>query len=485
VGRSVGRVLGGGTMKSEKYFVYRHPEFHRRTEQDLREYDKTDYEDIIAVIPYRDSECGQKHDYSRRRPSEDYDYIRYDHSITQDSFSGDVSDIVLDILEISAATFAADKAVEREIDVDEEDLDNSLLETRNIKLQIPVLSPELATEEVEQLYSDMVSHMTHDVVEYEFLQVEPVESVDQVSNQGGVDVVSLLSDGVDSTGGIYHNKSERVESVYATVNYGQGIRSKAEKIADQAGVDHRAYRVKSDRGREYTQFSRGLLHLSFAVAEAVAQGADEIRCFENGIMARFLILSEGWLTTRTVSPLFVGYFNEILSSVMDQPLEVVNPFRDLTKTEIINKVPDPKVVKQTVSCPHSTWIGGNNCGLCVPCLIRNTGIISSDHKIPFEDLSEYNALLEADFKSPSFDVDVSEEGLNQSANSPRVFFKGITEIAYFCRRVLEDNPRQLADEYPELLDQSIYSQHHRFAANFLGALEQVANENSTAQILLL
>jgi 7-cyano-7-deazaguanine synthase in queuosine biosynthesis len=469
---------------SQKFFVYRHPEFRRRTDQDLQERDKTDYDDIIAVIPYRNSEFPQEHDYSRRRPSEDWDYIKYDHSITQESFAGKVPDIVLDILEIATATFAADKAANREVDINKKNIDDSLLETRNIKLQIPVLSPELATEDVEQLYSDMVSHMTHDIVEYEFHQVDPVESVGQVSTQGSIDAVGLLSDGLDSAAGIYHNKSEGVNSVHTTVNYGQGIKSKAENIADQAGIDHRAYRVKSDRSREYTQFSRGLLHLSFAVAEALAVGTDKIHCFENGIMARFLILSDGWMTTRTVSPQFLAYFNEILSTVLEQPIEVENPFRDLTKTEITEKVPDTEIVKQTVSCPHSRWTRGNNCGLCIPCLIRNIGIIASDHDIPLDDLSEYNALLDADFEEQSIDFDVSEDGLNPSASSPEVFFKGIAEIAFFCRRVLEDSPRQLATEYSELLDKSIYDQHYRFAENFVDSLEQVVYENQTIRALL-
>jgi len=471
-------------MKTQKFFVYRHPEFRRRINQDLQEHDKTDFDDIVAVIPYRNSEFPQEHDYSRRRPSEDRDYIRYDHSITQESFSGEVPDIVLDILEIATATFAADKAVNREVDIDEKDIDDSLLETRNIKLQIPVLVPELATEEVEQLYSEMVSHMTHDIVEYEFHYIEPVKPVRQVSTSSNIDAVSLLSDGLDSAAGIYHDQSEGIDSVHTTVNYGQGVRSKAEKIAEQTGTDHRAYRVKSDRSREYTQFSRGLLHLSFAVAEAVAQGADEIRCFENGIMARFLILSDGWMTTRTVSPLFLAYFNGILETVLEQPLTVDNPFRNLTKAEITNKVPETEIVRQTVSCPHSTWTQGNNCGLCVPCIVRNTGILASRHEIPVAELSEHNPLLEADFGEPALDIQVPKTDLNKSANSPKIFLKGISEMAYFCRRVLEDSPQELADEYPELLDKPIYEQHQRFAENFRDALWKVEDQNPTVQNLL-
>jgi 7-cyano-7-deazaguanine synthase in queuosine biosynthesis len=469
-------------MTAEKFFVVRHPEFHRRAAQDLREVDETDFEDIIAVVPYQSSEFSLDQDYSKRKPPKADEYIKYDHSILQHQFDREVPDIILDIVEIAVATFAADKAVSRGINI-QENFDDSKLETRNIKVQIPVLSSRIATGELEELYSEMMSHMTHDVIEYEFLKVDTKNSVEQNYADSDVDAVSLLSDGLDSTAGIYHNKSESIDSNYITVNYGQGAGSKAGKIAEETGISHRINRVKFDGRGESTQFSRGLLHLSFGVAASSADGINEVRSFENGIMARFLILSEGWLTTKTVSPLFVAYFNEILSDVLDLDVQITNPFLDLTKTDIVNKIPDESIVRKTVSCPHSARFGGSNCGFCVPCLIRNVGIISSKHNIPLTELSKYNPVLSADFESQSLDLD-SSEIKNPAANSPEIFFKGITEIAYFCRQVLAHNPRELAVEYPDLLDEQIYTQHLRFANNFTNALTKVSEENPTIQYLL-
>ncbi|MFD1562252.1 7-cyano-7-deazaguanine synthase [Haloarchaeobius amylolyticus] len=469
-------------MTTEKYYVLRHPEFHRRTDTELKRYDETDYKEIIAVTPYKYAEVPGGGDYRKRKPPQADERIKYDHSIVNSLFPERVPDVVLDILEIAVATFAADKAVERGIQI-ADDFDESRLNTRNIKLQIPVLSPEIADEEVEQLYSEMVSHITRDIIEYDFQLVEGNGPVKTYTETNDLDAVSLLSDGLDSTAGIYHNQRQGTDSKYVTANYGSGAGSKAEEIAEQAGVRSRTFRTRYKGRSEPTQFSRGLLHLSFGAAAAIANDAEEVRCFENGVMARFLILSEGWMTTRTVSPLFLTYFNKILEDTVSPSVEVKNPFVDLTKSEIIDKIPSTEIVQETVSCPHKARFGNQNCGLCVPCLIRNIGIITSSHELPLEDLSKYNPLVSADFENQVYDIEI-KESLNQSANSSEIFLKGITEIAYFCRRLLEDSPRELATEYPELTDETIYRQHHRFAENFTEALDRISDENQTISTLL-
>lgn len=469
-------------MTSDKYWVLRHPEFRRRANREFKEYDRTDYEDIIAVTPYKKSEYPHERSYNTRKPAEGDEYIKYDHSITQNAFEGNVPDTVLDIIEIAVATFAADKAVGRENKI-RENIDESQLQTRSIKLQIPVLSSRIATDEVEELYSEMVSHMTHDIVKYEFHKVESEITVEEKPDKSEREAISLLSDGLDSAAGVYYNKSQRTSSTYATVTYGHGAKSKAEDLAERAEIEHETYRVQYDGTGESTQFSRGLLHLSFGAAVASAIGVTEVRCFENGIMARFLILSQGWLTTRTVSPLFVAYLNEILDRILEQTVQVRNPFEDLTKTEILNEIPDTEIIHMTVSCPHTARFSSQNCGFCVPCLVRNVGILASNHEIPLDELSKYDPLTAADFEAQTLDFDVNEIK-NPSANSPEIFFKGITEIAYFCRRILQETPRQLSNEYPELLDKEIYNQHQRFASNFITAMEKVKTQNQTVEHLL-
>lgn len=468
-------------MTTKKFYVQRHPEFQNRIDSTSRE--NTDYENTIAVIPYQGDEIPHYTDYDRWKPPKADEAVKYDHSITHSLFFGKVPDKILDIVEIGVATFAADKAVDRGIKVNHENFDESRLNTRNIKLQIPVLSPEIATEEMEQLYSEMVSHMTRDVIEYDFHLVNERKSVTQHISQNGKEVVSLLSDGLDSTAGIYHNKSQETDSEYVTVNYGSGVKPKVEEIGKDAGIKPLIFKARYDGTGESTQFSRGLLHLSFAAAAASANGANEIRCFENGIMARFHILSEGWMTTRTVSPLFLTYFNKILENSLSKPVTVRNPFVNQTKAEIIEMVPATETVQKTVSCPHKAWFGNQNCGLCVPCLIRNIGIIPSSHEIGLDDLSKYNPLVSADFENQGYNVEI-KENQNSNANSEEVFFKAMAEIAYFCRRILNENPRDLAVEYPEIMDEAVYKQHRRFAENFTKVLNSVSDKNQSISVLL-
>ncbi|ELZ80167.1 hypothetical protein C454_11166 [Haloferax gibbonsii ATCC 33959] len=458
-------------MTTNKFFVSRHPEFQDRISNEIRESDETDFDQIIEIIPY-----------ASRKPAGSDEFIKYDHSLVDDAFDGEVPNVILDIVEIAVATFAADKAVSRDIDI-QDDVDDSRLETRNIKLQISVLSAEMATTEMEELYSEMVSHMTRDIIEYDLQKVETQREIQTSTTHSENEAISLLSDGLDSTGGIYYNLSRGIESDHVTVNYGHGIGSKAEKIADEIGVTHQTYRTKYTGRGESTQFSRGLLHLSFAVAAASAQDITKVQCFENGIMARFLILSDGWMTTRTVSPLFLTYFNKILELALDKPIQVENPFENRTKTEIVNEIEDTEIIPKTVSCPHTARFGGENCGFCVPCIIRNTGIIASEHKIPIKNLSKYDPLLDSDFANQDFNKEVTEI-TNTSANTPEIFFKGITEIAYFCRRILEETPRELADEYPDLLSKPIYEQHHTFAENFTQALSTAYEQNESIRHLL-
>jgi hypothetical protein len=80
------------------------------------------------------------------------------------------------------------------------------------------------------------------------------------------------------------------------------------------------------------------------------------------------------------------------------------------------------------------------------------------------------------------DVDIKEVK-NPYSNSPKIFFKGTAEIAYFCRRILQNKPEELANEYPELLNRPIYEQHVEFAENFVKALKEISKENPTVRCL--
>lgn len=461
-------------MSANQFFVRRSREVASRVLGQESTTGPSDDESIISIHrhstdKHQEADCG----------------IRYDLGRLEKLFAGPVPNSVLDLLEIAVATFAADKYVKRDIQITGNDSDDRL-ETRNIKLRIPVLSPSFSIDEVEDLFAEMVSHMTRDVVEFEFIQLETADDIRIQQRFEAVDeAVSLLSDGLDSTGGIFYNQSQGIDSAYMTVNYGGGIKPTVESIADQTNIAPVIHRVRFDGDMtEFTQFSRGLLHLSFGVATAVAKGITTIQCFENGIMSQFVILQDGWRTTRTVSPHLLRTFNHVLDQTFPEPYQVTNPFRTETKTEIVNRIPQTDLVRETVSCPHYTrydFAEQDNCGLCVPCLIRNIAILASNHDIPTHELAVHDSFA-ADFKRRVFEDDV--EVANASANSPEAFFRAFAEIAYFCRQFQNADHQMFTLEYPELHSSPVYDLHRRFAANFTVALEDIAQNNQTIQSFL-
>lgn len=116
------------------------------------------------------------------------------------------------------------------------------------------------------------------------------------------------------------------------------------------------------------------MYFGFAVATAVAYGVDDIFMPENGLLARFLMLDAGWMTTRTVHPAFLRFLNIILDTLFpDQNLTVRNPFSAMTKTDVVNHIPDRELVRNARTCPHTRDLDAEeddagypmNCGKCI------------------------------------------------------------------------------------------------------------------------
>lgn len=334
-------------------------------------------------------------DYASNRQSDSDFQIKYDLAELQDLFDGEIPDDVLDLVEIAVATFGVDRYLERDIiagtDVDDVD---ARLNTRSIIIRIPVFSDSLTTSKAQELLSTMVSHMTYDVVQFELIQhpkttAHTSGSFDTPTQT--TDAVSLFSDGLDSAGGVNQNQTEDLDSEYVSLNYGSGLGSRHTELQRLLDVTPYIFRLDyEEQTNEYTTFSRGFLHWVFAAATASAHRIPEIRSFETGLMARFAILNEGWHTTRTVSPVALDLFNTLLTEELNWNTTVRNPFLNDTKREVVNRVTNEEVIRTAVSCPHhgkQRKYELDNCGQCVPCIIRNIAILTSQFDLSTQDLS--------------------------------------------------------------------------------------------------
>ncbi|WP_143414666.1 hypothetical protein [Halorubrum sp. SD683] len=461
---------------TERVYIQRSEEFESRRDEAYQETGgMTSIGSVVNYAPNRQSDA----DFQ----------IKYELSELRHLFNGEIPDDVLDLVEIAVATFGVDRYLERKIIAGDGIQDSDArLNTRSIVIRIPVFTAALTTPKAQELLSTMLSHMTYDVIQYDLIHHS--KATGQTSGafetrSPETDAVSLFSDGLDSAGGVHQNQADNIDSEYVSLKYGSGLGPRHEELQELLGVDPHLFKLEYEgRTNEYTTFSRGFLHWVFAAATAVAKRAPEVRAFETGLMARFAILSEGWQTTRTVSPAAIDLFNILLTEVLDWDTAVTNPFLNDTKREVVDRIAAREVVQTTVSCPHHGRQGQfdlDNCGQCVPCIVRNIAILTSQFDIYPSELSicDWNAV---DFEGRNLPEKTPYELPHR--NDRDTFFLALGEISHFCRLMIQGEASTVVSEYPELSSSDIYDLHSRFADEFVSTFEQLTDDNPSAEALL-
>ncbi|AKH97508.1 7-cyano-7-deazaguanine synthase [Halanaeroarchaeum sulfurireducens] len=474
---------------TSKFYVWRSRHSDKRLVGGLDEsiVDKHDHEDLASVIDY-----GSESRNARAKVGVE---VGLDLERLATIFPDRIPDLILDLAEIAAVTFAIDKSVNRAVDVSgNPEIDR--VNTRNINIQVPVLSKKLATEEAESIVSEIVSHATRDIIDFDFIHHPPKSpTIIPPSGDQSKQAVSLLSDGIDSTAGVFYNEKRDIDSKYVTLKYTNGVVPTVNEVSNELVIDPHVFRINLNRGGEFTEFSRGFLHFTYGLIAAIASGASKVQSFENGVAARFLILQDGWMTTRTVSPFLIGHFNTFTDRVLDQQIEFTNPFEHLTKTDILNIIPESHtgIVKKTVSCPHSSnynFADQSNCNICIPCILRTIGILNSHHDIFIDEMGVCNSFTTADFTSFEFPPNGQVHKTfgkaarkNDEANSPSAYLDGMAEIAYFSRLILTEDKATVRSEYPSMYPDEVYEQHKRFAQYFNTAMRELQDRNPTTDAI--
>ena len=94
-------------------------------------------------------------------------------------------------------------------------------------------------------------------------------------------------------------------------------------------------------GRESTHRTRSFLFAALGAVTARLFGLDRITFFENGIVSLNLPpLAQvvGARATRGTHPQVLAGFRRVLSEVVGQSFDVANPFRWLTKAEVVERI---------------------------------------------------------------------------------------------------------------------------------------------------
>ena len=299
-----------------------------------------------------------------------------------------------DLLAISMAVTAADTFVDRQQNSDDG-------WCRDFRVVVEVTSPDTCRNVQSQL-EDALHFLSGDMWSFEFTQgaawALPATKSPILHNES--DCVSLFSGGLDSAIGVLDAISHGRTPLLVSHAY-QGDGEKQEGIyADLpkklARIDFNAYPRCPGRDNDVTMRTRSFNFLSMAAvaASSVASMRDgeviDLFVPENGFIALNPPLTQrrlGSHSTRTTHPYFLSLIQEICD-VSGIPAKIVNPYRHMTKGEMLRDCKDQMtlatVAHHTVSC--GKWKRNHmQCGRCLPCMIRKAAF----QKASMPDATQY------------------------------------------------------------------------------------------------
>lgn len=143
-------------------------------------------------------------------------------------------------------------------------------------------------------------------------------------------------------------------------------------------------------GEEGSTRGRSILFLGLGLYHAINLNISNLITPENGVISINLPLTPSRTcsnSTKTMHPYFVNKFQSVLS-ILGINVQLINPYLKKTKGEMLQECRNSTLlsngVKTTLSCSHSghtnSWERRNvqNCGYCIPCLIRRASIHAFD-----------------------------------------------------------------------------------------------------------
>lgn len=329
-----------------------------------------------------------------------------------------------DLLRVGMAAYCIDKLLVRQEVADD-------AWTRDIELRLPVHCRSAFDTQRETLQRAM-DFLSGDrwTLQFKDHPLEPPARQESLIPRH-VGAVALFSGGLDSLAGAIDALAAGTR-VVGVAHFDAGITPKRQRdlwtelqsrfgglavdlrrlllrpMPESSGVAH--HQLPSGQDRESTTRARSLLFLTAAIA--IADAIDPhcpVVMPENGFIGINVPLTgarQGSLSTRTTHPHFIALLGEVVAGLgLDH--EIRNPYRVLTKGEILAASADPKLLERlaadSLSCSHPeatrhrTGEEGN-CGYCWPCLIRR----ASMHHVGWDrtDKYIYDALTDTELLQP-------------------------------------------------------------------------------------
>jgi hypothetical protein len=213
--------------------------------------------------------------------------------------------------------------------------------------------------------------------------------------------VILFSGGVDSLAGALDILTSGLDHVILASHEGSTYARRTQRVLSEALEQHYPNRVhrypfrchlQGKRAADETQRSRGFLFCSIAFALATAYEQKEFYIFENGITSINLYRREDLANaraSRTTHPQTIWRLQQLFELISEDSFTIHQPFILINKAEVMEKVvlTHPEMLSSTVSCTHSPFARAptTHCGICLQCIDRRMAAYSKnftkyDHK---------------------------------------------------------------------------------------------------------
>ena len=345
-------------------------------------------------------------------------------------------DRYLDLLEIAAYVFAADRVTSR----GSREAVEYQAWARSFQFIVKVRDYEFWRQpNVSKALAAVLRFATGDQ-DYEFTfqpghATPPTSLFDSEAfsmEPGGELSIMLFSGGIDSLAGAVQRLEQTNEHVCLVSHLSQ-----VGTIRTQRGLAsalQRAYRgrvspyqfkthLQRVRRREETQRSRPFLYGSIAFTLATAFGRDHFYIYENGVTSLNFSRRDDLINaraSRTTHPQTVGRLASLFSIIAERPFAIEVPFLWYTKSDVVESLKDSghgQLLPSSVSCSHTYNSGpsATHCGECFQCVDRRIGIYGAgaDH---FDNESLYATnIITASIPSAEGKT-ISVDYLRQAAN---------------------------------------------------------------------
>lgn len=285
----------------------------------------------------------------------------------------------LDFVTFALSIVTSDRAVSRAATTDGW--------TRKIELTIPINKADAWLANKGQL-EKMLRYLTGDFWSLHFLSTgSQIKDLQNKAAKINKSCVCLLSGGIDSLVGAIDLVSDGVSPLFVS-QIVRGDAASQKIFADTLGTDSlfqwSAGRLPSEEG---STRARSIMFFAYAALSACSlneeRGRTQVFVPENGFISLNIPLDAnriGSLSTKTTHPIYIKMLQEIWDAI-GMNAELVVPYKYKTKGEILRECKNQLLLKRLVFASNSCGKYQRNklqqCGVCVPCLVRRAAFLES------------------------------------------------------------------------------------------------------------